>query len=161
MQDLERAKHRLKENDLSLVVVRNRKIIFETESHGVKGFLEATELQGKELAGSSVADRVVGRAVAFLSAHFQVSAVFAVVMSEEGVRVLEDNSIFYQFEKCVPNILDPRRNDICPFEKLALTFTTPEDAYKKLRACVDWRQGDKIVSNQLQTHWQHHSQNKK
>jgi hypothetical protein len=148
MQDLEHAKLRLKEKDLSLVVVRNRKIIFETEFHGIKGFLEATELLGKELAGSSVADKVVGRAVAFLSVYFQISAVFAVVMSGEGARVLEDNNIFYQFEKYVPNILNPRRNDICPFEKLALTFTTPEDAYKKLRACVDWRQGDKTVSNQ-------------
>jgi len=26
-----------------------------------------------------------------------------------------------------------KRNDICPFEKLALIFTTPEEAYKKLR----------------------------
>lgn len=58
---------------------------------------------------------------------------FAVIISMEGVRVLEDNKIFYQFEKCVPNILNQKGNDICPFEKLALTFQTPEDAYRKLR----------------------------
>ena len=133
MQDLERARIRLKEKDLSLVVVKNEKVTFETESHGIKGFLEAIELLGKELSGFSVADRVVGRAVAFLCVYFQISAVFAVIISMEGVKIMEDNDIFYQFEKCVPNILNQQRNDVCPFEKLALTFATPEEAYRKLR----------------------------
>jgi hypothetical protein len=124
---------RLKEKNLSLVVAKNGKVIFETKSHGVKGFLEAIKLLGKELAGSSVADRIVGRAVALLFVYFQVSVIFAVIISEEGVRVLEDNNVLYQFEKCVPNILNQKRNDICPFEKLALTFATPEEAYRKLR----------------------------
>ena len=124
MQDLERARLRLKKKNLSLVIVKNGRIVFETESHGIKGFLEAIELLGKELAESSVADRVVGRAVAFLCVYFQISAVFAVMISVEGVRVLEDNDVFYRFEKCVPNILNQKRNGICPFEKLALTFAT-------------------------------------
>jgi len=75
-----------------------------------------------------MADKVVGRAVVLLCVYFQVSAVFAVIISMEGVRVLEDNNVFYQFEKCVPNILNQKRNDICPFEKFALTFATPEEA---------------------------------
>jgi len=64
MQDLELARLRLKVKKLSLVVVKNEKAIFETKSHGVKGFLEAIELVDRELTGSSVADRIVGRAVA-------------------------------------------------------------------------------------------------
>lgn len=134
MQDLERARSRLKERDLSLVVVKNERLLFETESHGIKGFLEAVDLLDKELIGSSIADRIVGRAVAFLCAYSRVSAVFAVTMSREGARVLEDGKIYYQFEKCVPNILNQKRSDICPFEKLAITFTSPEEAYKKLQS---------------------------
>ncbi|UCF58932.1 MAG: DUF1893 domain-containing protein [Candidatus Bathyarchaeota archaeon] len=133
MQDLERARLRLKEKKSALVVVKNGKVIFETESHGIKGFLEACELFGKELAGSSIADKIVGRAAAFLCVHFQVSAVFAIIISTEGVRVLKDNNVFYQFEKRVPDILNQKRNDICPFEKLALTSAAPEEAYSKLR----------------------------
>ena len=83
------------------------------------------------------ADRVVGRAVAFLSVHFQVSAVFAVITSMEEIRVLEDNNVHYQFEKCIPNSLNRKRSDICPFEKLALTFKTPDEAYKNLRTLDD------------------------
>jgi hypothetical protein len=47
--------------------------------------------------------------------------------------VLEDKNIHYQFEKCVPHILNQKGSDICSFEKLALTFKSPEEAYKKLR----------------------------
>jgi len=133
MQDLELSRLRLKKKSLSLVVVKNEKTIFETATHGIKGFLEAIELLGRELTGSSVADRIVGRAVALLCVYFRVSAVFAVIISVEGVKVLEDNNVFYQFERCVPNILNQKRSDICPFEKLALTFATPEEAYKILR----------------------------
>jgi len=134
MLDIERAELRLKEEKISLVVVKNGKVIFETESHGIKGFLEAIEFLREELAGSSVADKVVGRAVALLFVYFRISAVFAVTISVEGVKVLEDNNIFYQFERSVPNILNQKRNDICPFEKLALTIANPEEAYRKLTA---------------------------
>ena len=131
MQDLERARLRLKEKNLSLVIVKNGKVAFEAESHSIRAFLEACELFGRELAGSCIADRIVGRAVASLCVYFQVSAVFAVIISTEGVRVLTDNDVFNQFEKCVPNILNQKRTDICPFEKLALTSATPEEAYRK------------------------------
>lgn len=137
MQDLELARLRLKEKYLALVVVKNGKVIFETESHGIKGFLQAIQLLGKELAGSSVADRIVGRAVALLCVYLQVSAVFAATMSIEGARTLEHDDIFYQFEKCVPAVLNQKGDDICPFEKLALTCATPEEAYRKFHVNVE------------------------
>jgi len=118
MKDVELARLRLKEKGLSLVVVKDGKVIFETEAHGIKGFLEAIKLLDKELAGSSVADKNVGRAVALLCVYFQVSAMLAVIISTEGIKVLKDNNIPYQFERCVPNILNQRRNDICPSKNL-------------------------------------------
>jgi len=137
MQDLELARLRLEEKNLALVVVKKGKVIFETEFHGINGFVEVIELFGKELAGSAVADRIVGQAVALLFVYSQVSAVFAVTISMEGVRTLEHNDIFYQFEKYVPAVLNQKRDDICPFEKLALTCATPEEAYRKLRVNVE------------------------
>ncbi|MDH5779124.1 MAG: DUF1893 domain-containing protein [Candidatus Bathyarchaeota archaeon] len=135
MHDLECARLRLRAQKLSLVVVKDRKVIYESGSHGITSFLEAAGILGTKLAGSAVADKIVGRAVAFLCVHFQVSAVFAVVLSIEGVHVLKDNNVFYQFEKCVPHIQNQKGNGMCPFERLALTFTTPEEAYRKLREC--------------------------
>jgi len=137
MQDLKIAKLRLKEEDLTLVIMKNGKVIFETESQGVSGFLQAIEKLGKGLVASSVADKIVGAAAAMLCAYCEVAAVFAVTISEEGIKVLEDNGISYQFENRVPNILNYKRTDVCPFEKLAIGSRDPKEAYEKLKSFAE------------------------
>ena len=136
MKDLETARIRLKEGNLSLVIAKNGKIIFETRSHGLRGFLQAINLLDKELAESSIADRIMGRAAALLSVYSNVSAVFAVTISKEGIKMLEDNNIPYQFESCVPKILNSKGDDMCPFEKLTITLTNPAKAYSKLKSLI-------------------------
>lgn len=136
MKDLEIARTRLKEENLSLVVVKDGKTIFETKSSGLKGFLQVIELLGKELTESSVADKIMGRAVALLSVYSRVYAVFAVTISEEGIKVLEDNNIPYQFERCVPSVLNSKGDDMCPFEKLTMTYADPAEAYSKLKSLI-------------------------
>jgi hypothetical protein len=133
MQDLKLAKQRLKGRNLTLVIVKEGKFIFETESQGVNGFLQAIEKFGKELALSSVADKIVGAAAAMLCAYSEVTSVFAVTISEEGMKVLQNNNISYEFESCVPNILNYSKTDICPFEKLAASSRNPKEAYDKLK----------------------------
>ena len=136
MRDLPLAKHRLKEKNLTLVIVKGGKALFETRSHGIVGLLQAIEKLGKELIESSVADKIVGRAAALLCAYSGVASVFAVTISEEGRRALEDNHVFYQFENRVPNILNYKRTDLCPFEKLTAGLTNPEEAYEKIKSFV-------------------------
>ena len=137
MQDLRLAKLKLKERDLTLVIVKKGKVIFETRSRGVGGFLQAIEKFGKELVASSVADKILGAAAAMLCAYSGMASVFAVTISEEGIRVLEDNGIFYQFEKRVSNILNYNRTDVCPFEKLAIGSRNPKEAYLKLKSFAE------------------------
>ncbi len=137
MPDLKLAKRTLKEKNLNLSIVKNGKILFETRSSGVIGLLQAIEELGKELIGSSVADRIVGRAAALLCTYSGVASVFSITMSEEGRKVLEDNQILFQFENRVPNILNYERTDLCPFEKLTAGLTNPSEAYEKIKNFVD------------------------
>lgn len=137
MKDLKLAKHRLKQKNLDLVIVKNGRIIFENGSQGIRGLLRAIEKLGTESVGSSVADRIVGRAAAMLCAYSKVASVFAVTISEEGIKVLKDNKVLCRFENRVPNILNYEGTDICPFEKLVMGFTKPEEAFKKLKFFVD------------------------
>ncbi|KPV64247.1 MAG: hypothetical protein AOA66_0336 [Candidatus Bathyarchaeota archaeon BA2] len=137
MQDLRLAKLRLKERDLTLVIVKEGKVIFETKPQGISDFLQAIEKFGKRLVASSVADKIVGAAAAMLCAYSEVASVFAVTISEKGIKVLESNDIFYQFEFCVPKILNYDRTDICPFEKLAAGSRDPKEAYVKLKSFAE------------------------
>ena len=137
MNDLKLAEQRLKEKRFNLLIVKDGKIVFATKSYGIRGLLQAMEKLGNHLSGSSVADNVVGRAAALLCAYFKASSVFAVTISEEGEKMLKENKVSYWFENRVPNILNYERTDICPFEKLVMNLTKPEEAYEKLKAFID------------------------
>ena len=133
-QDLELAKLKLIEEDLSLVIAKKGKVIFETKKLGISGFLQAIEELNKSLVEASVADKIVGVAAAKLCVYSGVSSVFALTVSEGGIRVLEDSNIEYRFEKKVSNILNCNKNDVCPFEKLAMDSGSSEEAYVKLKS---------------------------
>jgi len=136
-RDLKLAKSRLKNRDLTLVIVKEGKIVFESNSQGVVSFLRAIEKLDKTLITSAVADKIVGAAAAALCAYSKVSSVFAETMSKEGIKVLEDNNIAYQFENVVPNILNRDKTSICPFEKLVIGSQGPKEAWAKLKAFAE------------------------
>jgi hypothetical protein len=133
-QDLEFAKLKLIKEDLSLVIVKKGKVIFETKKQGISGFLQAIEKLDKDLVAVSAADKIVGVAAAMLCVYAGVASVFALTISEEGMKVLEDNNISYRFEKKVSNILNRDKKDVCPFEKLAMASGTSDEAYVKLKS---------------------------
>jgi hypothetical protein len=137
MLDLEVAKSRLRERGFSLVIAKERKVVFETTEPGVSGFLKAIDKFGKDgLVGSSIADKVVGRAAAMLCVRCGVEAVYAVILSEGGKNLLEKNGISIQFERLVPNILNRQKTGTCPFEQVVATISNAEEAYEKLKSCI-------------------------
>lgn len=131
--DLDLAKLRLKQENLALVIAKRGKVIFETSSHGIDGLLRAMEVLNKEMHGSSIADKIVGKAAALLCVYAEVVAVFAVTASEKGIQVLRSNKVLCQFENRVPHILDSKRNEICPFENLVVDILDPKEAYEKIK----------------------------
>ena len=132
--DLELAKSTLIKKNLSLVIVKKGQVIFETKKPGISGFLQVIEKLDKNLVASAVADKIIGVAAATLCVYSSVSSVFAQIISDEGIRVLKDNKIEYLFEKKIPNILNRNKNDVCPFEKLAISSSNTKDAYVKLKS---------------------------
>jgi len=134
MQDLEKAKKRLTEKDLTLSIVKNGETIFETASHGISGFLTAMEKFGDKLEGASVADRVAGKAIALLCVYSKVKAVYAATLSKKAKAVLEENAIYHEWNELVENILNTDSTGVCPFEKLATEISNPNEAYAKLKA---------------------------
>ena len=134
MNDLEKAKNQLNQNQLTLIIVKNEETLFETKSHRISGFLTAIGQLGKKLKCASVADKVVGKAVALLCVYAGVNAIYAETLSKKARDVLEKAGITCEWKELVGNILDPRKNDVCPFEKEAANITNLEDAYEKFKA---------------------------
>ena len=133
-QDLKIAKRRLEEEELTLSIVKRRQVLFETKSHGVAGFIVALEKVKFKLNGASVADRVVGKAIALLCVYAKVKSVYAETINKAAKAVLENNAIYLERGRLVERILSADKTGICPFEQLMEETTNPAEAYMKLKA---------------------------
>ena len=133
-EDLELAKSHLFDEGSSLVIVKKGKVIFETKKQGITGFLEAIETLEEKLVSSSIADKIVGVAAAMLCVYSGISSVFAITISESGMKLFKKNNIQYEFSKKVKKILNRNKTNVCPFEKLAMNSINPENAYQNLKS---------------------------
>lgn len=131
--DLEMAKRALKERGLSLVIVRDGEVIFESRLQGIIGLIQAIDVLGGDLSSSSVADKVIGRAAALLLAYSRASEVYATVISELGLSTLNEYGIRVEYDTLVPKIMNRRGDDVCPFERISLAVSSPKEAYERLK----------------------------
>ena len=136
MSDLDIAKSTLYQKELTLTIVKEGTVLFETGSHRISGFLGAIDEFGAELEGASVADRVVGKAIALLCVYAGVRCVYAEVLSRKAKAVLEENGVPCEWKELVDTILDVNRSDVCPFEKAAVDISDPEKAYAAFKALL-------------------------
>lgn len=90
--------------------------------------------EGADTAGFSAADKVVGKATAFLYVLLGVKEVFAQVMSVSAAQVLEEHGIPARQDQLVSNIINRTKTGICPFEEAVLEIHEPEEALAAIRA---------------------------
>jgi hypothetical protein len=133
MNDLEVAKNQLYQKRLTLAIVKNGAVLFETGSHRISGFLGAIEQFGDQLEGASLADRVAGKAIALLCVYAKISDVYAEILSKKAKTVFEENGILHEWGELVENVLDLNKSGICPFEKVADDMSEPREAYRIFR----------------------------
>jgi len=134
--DLDTAKSMLRRNKRSLVIVKNGKVLFETNASGIKGLLAAVDRIGRNMEDSAVADKIVGEAAAQLCVYSQVGEVYAVTLSQCGKDLFEKSGIHFEYGYLVPHILNMRKTDLCPFEKIVAGSDSPKEALERLRQTV-------------------------
>jgi len=146
LDDSEYAASKLKSEGVSLVFVKDGRVVYQSWDHGIKPFIDAIRLDLEELRGASVADRVVGRAAALLSVYTDVSSVYALKASSKAMEVLKAHGVKCGYEQMVEQILDREGRDICPFEKAVLHIDAPEDAFRLLEEKIYPRSGSSALS---------------
>ena len=98
--------------------------------------MNAVEKLKEAMSNSSVADKIVGEAAAQLCAYSKVAEVYAITLSQCGMDLLVRHHIRYEYENVVPHILNAKKTDLCPFEKLVVGSRNSEEAYERLRRSV-------------------------
>ncbi len=131
MRDLEQARRILTEGNYTCVLCRGAEAHTAT-ARGVRPLLDWLD-SGLDLAGFSAADKVVGRATAFLYVLLGVRRVHALVMSTPAKAALEANGITALCDREVNGIINRRGDGPCPFEAAVLGITNPTQALAAIR----------------------------
>lgn len=102
---------------------------------GVKPLIDIID-RGETLRGFSAADKVVGKAAAFLYVLLDVSEVYAEVISRRALSVLEENNVHAEYSVLTEAVKNRAGTGFCPMETAVLDENSPEKALKKIRAKV-------------------------
>lgn len=126
MTNLEKAKNNLGEHKISIV---SSTLSLTSDLRGVMPIIDFIN-KGYDLSGASVADLVVGKAVAMLFIKAGIKDVDTIIISKPALKVLEEHHITVKYEKLVDNIINRDKTGLCPFESLVLDVDDVSIAYK-------------------------------
>ena len=120
------AKDILISGSYTCVLVKEDNVVTSYE-RGVKPLVNLIR-SGEDFSDFYAADKVIGKATAFLYVLLQVKSVYGSVISESALKVLTDNSICVEYETLVKNIINRRGDGICPFEDAVLSVEDADEA---------------------------------
>lgn len=129
--NLEKAKRILTDGGYTCVICRGEEVHTST-MRGVKPLVDWLNA-GTDLRGFSAADKVVGKATAFLYVLLGVKEVHSLVMSAAAFGVLESHGIHASCTRQVPSIINRRGDGPCPFEAAVWEITDPAQALTAIR----------------------------
>ena len=135
MTDLQKAKQILIQENHTCVLCKGD-AVYTTQARGVRPLVKWLT-EGTALRQFSAADKVVGKATAYLYCLLGVKAVYAHVMSGAAAEVLQQSGIEVSWGTLVENIINRTGDGICPFEAAVWEIQTAEEALPAIRAKME------------------------
>ncbi len=106
--------------------------MFTSRERGVKPLLQLYE-SGKDYSKYSFADKVVGKAAAFMYVLLGVKEIYCVTVSELAADILKEHGVCYCCENIVPAIKNRRGDGLCPMETAVRNISEPKEALSAIR----------------------------
>lgn len=128
---LESAKELLKGENYTCVITDGEHL-YTSRQRGVAPLLALYD-SNERVSGLVAADKVVGRAAAFLYVLLGVSAVHANVISATAKEVLERYNVNLSYDILVDYIRNRTNDGFCPMESATMNCSSPEEALAKIR----------------------------
>ncbi len=137
MNDLERAKALLYAPDAhnTCVLCRGERV-YRSEKTGIAPMMDLLD-SGAELSGFCAADRIVGRAAAMLFVLADVREVYAEVITDGAVQILNENGIACSWQTRAEMIVNRRGDGPCPMEKAVAGTADPQKARALIRKIME------------------------
>lgn len=111
--------------------------IFAAQGSSVRPLYRIYTAHRGELAGAAAADKVIGRAAASLLCSAGVAQVYAFLMSEGGLQLLESQGIKADYARLVPYIENQKGDGMCPMEEAVEGIESIEECVARLKAFIE------------------------
>lgn len=103
---------------------------------GVRPLLDLIENR-MDVTSFAAADKVVGKAAAYLYCILNVKALHAMVISRPALSVLKAYGIPVTYDTLVPSIQNRTQSGPCPMEHAVWNLNTPEEALVAIYATLE------------------------
>lgn len=133
-QDLSAARRILEQGSYTCVLCKGD-LLLTDKRRGIRPLMELLA-SGRDLRGFCAADKVVGKAAAFLYRLLGVKAVYAGVISQPAIRVLTDGGIEVWQDQQVPAIRNRDGSGYCPMETAVWDTEDPNEALAAITAAL-------------------------
>ena len=132
MEKLQNAKKLLETGNYTCVACSQNKTL-TSDKRGVAPLLEWLDSE-LSLADFSCADKVVGAGAAFLYVKLGARMLYAAVISERALAVLEAYGVSVSYSSLVPSIKNRTGDGNCPMETAVRGIDDPDAAVAAIRA---------------------------
>lgn len=129
--NLKKCREILKSGEYTLALFDGENVLTD-KRRGVKPLLDLLD-RSADLSGFSAADKVVGKAAAFLYVLMNVREIYADVISAHALAVLEEHKIPVEYAALTDKIKNRAGTGFCPMETAVLDEEKPENALGKIR----------------------------
>ena len=106
--------------------------VYTSNLRGVKPLIQFLERETVQ-PGFSAADKVVGKAAAFLYVLLEVKELYATVISAPALELLKSYGINVSYETVVEMIRNRSDTGYCPMEQATLNLSEPEEALHAIK----------------------------
>lgn len=129
--ELDSARRLLEEGNHTCVLLGGDRVITD-DRRGIRPLLELLDNR-TDVRNFSAADKVVGKAAAFLYCLLGVKAVYAHVISQPAAAVLAQGGIHLEYSTLVSAIRNRTDTGFCPMETAVWSISDPQEALEALR----------------------------
>lgn len=125
----------LQNNQASCVLANpDGKIICRKNGRGIGPILEIYEQLNGKMQGTVIADKIIGKAAAFIAVCGGVRCVYADIISQGAFDILRQYQITPFYTTLVPAIINRKKTGLCPMEQTVSGICEPFEALEKIRA---------------------------
>lgn len=125
-----KAKKLLLQTD-STCVLCSDDVVLTDKRRGVRPLLDLLE-SNTDVSGFSVADKVVGKAAAFLYCLLRIQELYTPVISKPALDVLNAAHIHVDYDSLVEAIQNRSKDGFCPMERAVWDIQDPHAAYEAI-----------------------------